>query len=58
MALSMSHSTAASIHQDIPLAFTPEFVIFLHVTPLACIGITKAETPFAVLPPVRTAAMQ
>jgi hypothetical protein len=44
--------------QHVPLACTPEFGIFLHVTPFAFRGITNAETPFAPLPPVRTAAIQ
>lgn len=43
---------------DSPLAFTPEFEIFLHVTPFALSGIIRADTPFAPAPPVRTAAMQ
>jgi hypothetical protein len=44
--------------ENIPLAFTPEFKIFLHVTPFALSGMIRADTPFAPGPPVRTAAIQ
>lgn len=42
---------------DVPLAFTPEFGIFLQVTPFTFMGMMSAETPFAPSPPVRTAAI-
>jgi hypothetical protein len=52
------YSFSQLIMQYVPLAFTPELGIFLHVTPVAFKGIIIAETPFAPSPPVRTAAMQ
>lgn len=41
-----------------PLAWTPEFSSFLHVTPRAFMGIIRADTPCTPSPPVRTAAVQ
>lgn len=48
-----------AIHgQDfLPLAFTPELAIFLHVTPFDLNGIIKAEMPFFPSPPVLTAVV-
>lgn len=41
-----------------PLALTPEFSSFRHVTPLALRGMMSADTPSLPSPPVRTAAVQ
>jgi hypothetical protein len=43
---------------NLPLAWTPEFSIFLQVTPGAFIGMTNAEIPCVPSPPVLTAAVQ
>ena len=43
---------------NVPLADTPEFIIFLRVTPLELRGMIKAEIPLFPRPPVRTAAVQ
>ena len=43
---------------SLPLAATPEFSNFVHVTPLTFNGTTSIDIPPAPAPPVRTAAVQ